>query len=105
MAAFDSLRAQVRLLRERNLYRGDLSVSDGYRDAKIDFDFDGIPVELQFNTRKMLAAKVKAHALYEEKRKLLADKRSGAQLSGEQKRRLRDVDRLMRALYQEADDV
>ncbi len=105
VAAFDSLRAQVRLLRERNLYRGDLSVSDGYRDAKIDFDFDGIPVELQFNTRKMLAAKVKAHALYEEKRKLLADKRSGAQLSGEQKRRLRDVDRLMRALYQEADDV
>lgn len=102
LAAFDRVLGKVQVLRERNLYREGLSLSDGYRDAKIDFDFEGIPVELQFNTRAMLAAKAKAHPLYEEKRVLLAAKRSGAQLSAEQRSRLRELDRSMRAIYQEA---
>lgn len=103
ITAHDALLKQVSVLRERNLYRDALSVSDGYRDAKIDFDLGGIAVELQLNTRRMLAAKENAHLLYEEKRKLLAEKRSGAQLSLEQKRRLREMDRLMRILYREAE--
>lgn len=81
LSAFDAVRTQVHVVRERNLYRDGLTVSDGYRDAKIDFNFDGIPVELQFSTWKMLDAKAKAHGFYEEKRQLLADKRSGVQLS------------------------
>lgn len=102
LAAFSHILSKVHVLRERNLYQEGLSLSDGYRDAKIDFDFEGIPVELQFNTRAMLAAKAKAHPLYEEKSDLLAMKRSGAQLSTEQRSRLRELDRLMRVIYQEA---
>ena len=103
LVGFSRVLRNVRVLRERNLYREGLALSDGYRDAKIDFDFEGVPVELQFNTKAMLTAKEKAHPLYEEKRQLLATKRSGAQLSTEQRRRLRELDRLMRRLYQEAD--
>lgn len=103
VAAHETLLKQVIVLRERNLYRERLFISDGYRDAKIDFIFDGIPVELQLNTRNMLEAKKKAHRLYEEKRQLLADQRSGRQLSTEQKRRLRELDRQMRMIYQEAE--
>ena len=103
VAAHDALLKQVSVLRERNLYRDALSGSDGYRDAKIDFGFGGVPVELQLNTRGMLTAKEKAHEFYEEKRKLLAEKRSGTQLSSEQRRRLRELDRLMRILYREAE--
>jgi len=102
LAAFGLVLGKVRVLRERNLYQDGLSLSDGYRDAKIDFDFDHIPVEVQFNTQAMLVAKEKAHPYYEEKRRLLAVKRSGAQLSAEQRRRLRELDRLMRTIYQEA---
>lgn len=69
----------------------------------MDIDFDGVPVELQLNTRKMLEAKEKTHRLYEEKRQLLAGKRSGGQLSTDQKRRLRELDRQMRMIYQEAE--
>ncbi|MFZ1326814.1 MAG: hypothetical protein WAT67_12490 [Candidatus Contendobacter sp.] len=105
LIAFSLVFGKVRVLRERNLYQDGLSLSDGYRDAKIDFDFDDIPVEVQFNTRAMLAAKEKAHPYYEEKRRLLAVKRSGAQLSAEQRRRLRELDRLMRTIYQEARNV
>lgn len=103
VAAHDQLLKQLPVLRERNLYREGLSLSDGYRDAKIDFDFDGIPVELQFNTQRMLAAKEKAHGLYEEKRQLLAGKRTGRQLSTGQKRRLRELDHQMRIIYREAE--
>lgn len=103
VAAHETLLKQVTVLRERNLYRDRLSISDGYRDAKMDIDFDGTPVELQLNTRKMLEAKEKAHRLYEEKRRLLAGKRSGGQLSTDQKRRLRELDRQMRMIYQEAE--
>ena len=64
VTAHNTLLKQVSVLRERNLYREEVSLSDGYRDTKIDIDFDGIPVELQLNTRKMLEAKEKAHRLY-----------------------------------------
>jgi hypothetical protein len=94
---------RVSVLRERNLYRDGVFISDGYRDTKIDFDFHGIPVELQLNTRNMLEAKEKAHGFYEEKRQLLAGKRSGEQLSPHQKRQLRELDREMRRIYQEAE--
>ncbi|MDG4557910.1 MAG: hypothetical protein P9F19_11075 [Candidatus Contendobacter sp.] len=103
VAAHDALLKQVSVLRERNLYREGVSLSDGYRDTKIDIDFDGIPVELQLNTRKILEAKEKAHQLYEEKRQLLAGKRSAGSLSPDQKRQLRELDRQMRKIYQEAE--
>lgn len=50
-----------------------------------------------------LAAKEKAHGLYEEKRQLLAGKRTNKQLSTDQKRRMRDLDRQMRMIYREAE--
>ncbi|MFZ1830460.1 MAG: hypothetical protein WAW42_17215 [Candidatus Competibacteraceae bacterium] len=103
VTAHNALLNQVSVLRERNLYREGVSLSDGYRDAKIDIDLDGIPVELQLNTRKMLEAKEKAHQLYEEKRQLLAGKRSAGSLSADQKRQLRELDRQMRKIYQEAE--
>lgn len=103
VTAHNALLNQVSVLRERNLYREGVSLSDGYRDAKIDIDLDGIPVELQLNTRKMLEAKEKAHQLYEEKRQLLAGKRSAGSLSTDQKRQLRELDRQMRKIYQEAE--
>jgi hypothetical protein len=103
VAAHNWLLKQLPVLRERNLYQDEVSVSDGYRDAKIDFYFDGIPVELQLNTQNMLAAKEKAHGLYEEKRQLLAGKRTNKQLSTDQKRRMRDLDRQMRMIYREAE--
>ena len=103
IAAHNVLLNQVSVLRERNLYREGVSLSDGYRDAKIDINLNGIPAELQLNTRKILEAKEKAHQLYEEKRKLLAGKRSGGSLSPDQKRQLRELDRQMRKIYQEAE--
>ena len=103
VTAHDALLKQVSVLRERNLYREGVSLSDGYRDTKIDIDLDGIPVELQLNTRKMLEAKAKAHQLYEEKRQLLAGRRSGGSLTPDQKHQLRELDRQMRKIYQEAE--
>ena len=49
IAAHNVLLNQVSVLRERNLYREEVSLSDGYRDAKIDINLNGIPVELQLN--------------------------------------------------------
>jgi len=40
---------------------------EGYRDALVEADIDGFPAELQISTPKMMAAKAKAHGLYEEK--------------------------------------
>ncbi len=103
ITAHDALLSRVAVLRERNLYRDDVFISDGYRDTKIDFYFHGIPVELQLNTQKMLEAKEKAHGFYEKKRQLLAGKRSGEQLSPNQRHQLRELDRQMRRIYQEAE--
>ncbi len=42
------------------------SAPDGYRDAKLVFRVRGQPVELQVNLPEMIAAKKKAHSLYEQ---------------------------------------
>lgn len=74
-AAVEGIKKQFKLsaTSQRNLLASDaVPAADGYRDAKFNVDLDdGTIAEIQINVPQMLAAKAKAHALYEEREAIL----------------------------------
>lgn len=72
----EQARAAVVMLRERfqvleqgfrDLFDPEVSPVDGYRDAKMNIQLDGIKTEMQVNLPEMLKAKKQVHKLYEQR--------------------------------------
>ncbi len=109
----DDARAAVALIRQRfeiagkprDLFDPAARPADGYRDAKFNVRVgpDGHVAEVQVNLPGMLAAKEKAHALYEEREALdRSVKRAQRDPTPEETARLADLNARMRAIYDDA---
>lgn len=71
-AAVDLLRQRFKVLDQgfRDLFDPAIEPIDGYRDAKMNIELNGVAAEMQVNLPAMLKAKEEAHGLYEQRRSI-----------------------------------
>jgi len=104
-AVVDELKNQHNVLDTgfRNLFEEGADPVDGYRDAKMNVNFNGHNAEIQVNVPEMLQAKKEAHDLYEQRRSIEASitNRGDAPTPVEQQQ-IDNLNRQMKSIYDAA---
>ena len=98
-AVFNSILSEFDVIRASNKYTEKQHSSDGFFDARVYVNLDGLPAEIQIHTIAMQSAKESVHDLYEERQRII---RSGKPINQEQRKRIAEINKKMRDIFRKA---
>lgn len=96
---FNEAAKEFDVVKAVNKYAEKQHSSDGYFDARLLINIDGLLAEIQMHTKAMQAAKESLHDLYEERQRIT---RSVQPLTQEQRRRVAEINKQMRDIFKKA---